>query len=218
MASDWRTDERDAALRSLLVERADAARPRRRRAGARPTAVDPGRVRMAVVTGAVLAAVIAVSAAVLSTTGSPSPVAPAGQSSSAPSPTPTRTPTPSRTSTPVASATPEAPLIAKRGAQVRTRAELHAAVQSDPILRGNAIWEEQAWIKIGCMAEQGFLYDPVAEMRGGEAASRDDGLTAQQEAAFEVAMYGPDTSGPYDWRTAGCNGLAVHETGQDHAN
>ena len=75
---------------------------------------------------------------------------------------------------------------------MRSRPELHAFVEADPILQGDAVWEEQAWLKIGCMAEAGFLYDPVTETSRGESGGEDDGLTASEAAAFEVAMYGPE--------------------------
>ncbi len=219
MSSDQQMSARDAALRRLLVERADADG---RRQGARNTSTPPsfvrapGRFRVAAVTGAVLVAVVAGSALVLDAVHVP----PSGTSPSRVAPVPARSTAapPTRTPPPDASAPSVAGLIAKRGAQPRTRAQLHAFVQADPVLAGNSIWEEQAWLKIGCMAEEGFLYDPITEADRDGSSTGDDGLTPAQAVAFQVALYGPQTDEPYDWRTAGCDGLAVHETGQDHAN
>ncbi len=103
-------------------------------------------------------------------------------------------------------------LITPTGWHVITRAQLHAYVVASSF---SAVWEEQAWLDMQCMAKQGFVYDPTA--RGGEPGAS-SGLTAAQQDAYEVAMYGPRTDQPYDWRTAGCHGASVHETGMDDAN
>lgn len=111
------------------------------------------------------------------------------------------------------------PLVATTGAQVRTRAELHAWVRTrswalqDPA--NAAVWEQQAWLDIGCMARAGFLYDPITNA---EQDAEGVGLTDAQRAAYAAALYGPPTSAPYDWRTAGCHGRSVHLTGQDDAH
>lgn len=68
-----------------------------------------------------------------------------------------------------------------------------------------------------CMADHGFLYDPEFVLSAGLAAQH-AGLTDAQYAAFQVALTGPGAPGPYDWRTAGCQGRSVHLTGQDAAD
>ena len=64
------------------------------------------------------------------------------------------------------------------------------------------------------MAQHGFLYDPIQQYTGDLRAGH-SGMSAADEAAYRVAEWGPASSGAYDWHTAGCDGLAVHETGMD---
>lgn len=253
MASRTTTDDRDAALRELLVARVEASRAPGTRSAA-PGPREPGRRDVAWVTGVVATAVVVGTVAVL-TVPRPEPTAPAGltmnrtsipttASPTAPPPS-TATPAPAEATTPPptavaptpppatptdratattapSTAAPGGTLIARTGWHVITRAELHAYVSSSPIFADDAanaaVWEEQAWLDIGCMADKGYVYDPIAEHRDGEAGSASDGLTAAQRAGYAVAMYGPETDAPYDWRTAGCHGLSVHETGMDDAH
>jgi hypothetical protein len=81
-----------------------------------------------------------------------------------------------------------------------------------------AIWEEQAWLDKQCMATKGYLFDPISQANETATSVADSGLTAEQLQGYQDAMYGPQTDAPYDWRTAGCHGISVHETGQDNAH
>lgn len=118
---------------------------------------------------------------------------------------------------PATTATPSsspAQLIGPAGAQRRTAAEIRAWGKARGL---SAVMIEQMVLETGCMAAAGFRLDPIfdatADLRSGHR-----GMTPEQEHAYDVAEFGPSTSKPYDWRTAGCVGRAVHETGQDHAN
>lgn len=108
------------------------------------------------------------------------------------------------------------PLIAPTGWADITRAQLHASYSFNgvkPADPGNAaISEQQQWLIKQCMAQRGFLYDPIADTDDIQT------LPARERAAFYVTEYGPVSSGPYDWHTAGCHGRAVHLTGQDGAH
>ena len=114
---------------------------------------------------------------------------------------------------PTPSAPYDGPLIAPFGSSDITRAQLHAAVIAKPWYaddpQNSAIWERQQWITKQCMAKRGFLYDPILETI--DVTS----LTLAQQKAMAVALGGPRTDAPYNWRTAGCVGLAVHLTGMD---
>jgi hypothetical protein len=114
------------------------------------------------------------------------------------------------------------PLIAPRGAHQITRRQLHSWVVSRPFAgedpENDAIWEQQQWLDIQCMAGKGFLDDPTNPSVESHPVSTADGLTAKQAHAYVVAMDGPETDAPYDWRTAGCHGRSVHVTGQDNAH
>ncbi|GAA2750080.1 hypothetical protein [Amnibacterium kyonggiense] len=238
MASDL--SERRAALRALLVEQAVATeRPRMRTHDA-----EPGRFRMAVVTGAVAVAVVAATAVALQLPGGAFRGAPVGgtrpvpatstavpttsppETTSTPAttppvadPTPTNAPTsdaPVPTGTPTAPSTPPATLITPTGFQRISRAQLHAFVVGLGSSGNDAVWEEQNWLDIQCMADHGFVYDPIADYR--DPLGWKKGLTTAQQQAYDAALFGPPQSGAYDWRTAGCHGLSVHETGQDNAN
>lgn len=116
---------------------------------------------------------------------------------------------------PSPSATSTGPLVGPPGAKVRTEAEIRAWEAA----RGSSdITTEQAVITTRCMAEHGYRYDPVYESTADLTAAYHDGLPVDVDMAYLAAEYGPKTSAAYDWRTAGCAGLAVHQTGQDHAN
>ncbi|GAA4736189.1 hypothetical protein GCM10025783_02850 [Amnibacterium soli] len=161
-------------------------------------------------------------------TPTPPPTTSAPPTSAPPAPT-TRTTTAPPTAPPPTSAPPVAPtesattpptpasssgLIGATGARQRSDAELRAWGAS---LGNGDIWIEQLVLDTHCMAEHGFIYDAQFEYSASLAAQR-AGMTDAQYAAYQVAMDGPPRSGPYDWRTAGCHGLSVHVTGQDHAN
>lgn len=121
--------------------------------------------------------------------------------------------------TPAPAPTYEGPLIAPAGSRQITRGDLHAWAASRPFSgqdpANDAVWEQQQWLDIRCMARKGFLEDPTNPSLQEHEVSADDGLTQQQADAYSVAMYGPPTDAPYDWRTAGCHGRSVHLTGQD---
>ena len=217
MASEASTTARDAALRQLLVDqvngetRTSVTRPHPGSTGG--PVPERRRLRATLVTGLVSTAVIAssVAALVLSAVPRDAPAErlrqgarPDGITSSSPSP--------SRTTK----------LIGHAGWREVTRAQLHeyvstsATLQRDP---ANAeIWEEQAWLDIRCMASQGYLYDPIRDAQDEGRTAGDGGLTTQQLRGFNTALWGPPSDGPYDWRTAGCHGRSVHETGQDNAH
>lgn len=110
---------------------------------------------------------------------------------------------------PEPSATYTGPLIAPSGASDITRAQLHVSAIRDGDSENARIWERQQWLIKQCMARRGFLYDPLSETVDIRSLPRDE------QKAMQVAAGGPRTDGPYDWRTAGCHGLAVHLTGQD---
>jgi hypothetical protein len=78
----------------------------------------------------------------------------------------------------------------------------------------------QAIIVRDCMAEKGFLWDPIPFGSAGGRFSgwAGRGLTPEQEAAYRLALGGENDDVPYNWRDAGCDGRAVHETGQDNAH
>jgi hypothetical protein len=122
----------------------------------------------------------------------------------APSPSPADV-TPSAPSglTPISDA-PYRPLVA--GEPLVTRADLEAASpldQGDPL---REIWITQSQIKVQCMADAGWYFDP----RSHGPLPQGDGF---------AALYGSTGAGDaYRWQDAGCDGRAVHETGQDDAN
>lgn len=93
-------------------------------------------------------------------------------------------------------------------------------LQEDPA--NAAIWEEQAWLDMQCMAGKGYLYDPLAEQtdeaRHNPGERTDTGLTKQQQRGYQLAFWGKNTVVPYDWHDAGCHGRSVHLTGQDNAH
>lgn len=122
---------------------------------------------------------------------------------------PPTTPTPTRTTTPPPPAS-SGGLIGATGAKERSEAELRAWGKSTG---ADAIWIDQIVLDTQCMADHGFIDDP--ELTYSAPASDRVGLTDAQYAAYEVALYGPKTDAPYDWRTAGCHGRSVHLTGQD---
>lgn len=152
-------------------------------------------------------------AAAESRSAAPATPSPAATPSDAPTPaaSPTTTVTTPPPSQPVATTPPSrsATLIGPGGAVRRT----DAGIRAYGAARGfSADWAEEGILDRDCMAAQGFLYDPV---QGGTTPG---GMAASDAAAYEVALYGPKTDAPYDWRTAGCHGRSVHLTGQDHAN
>ena len=151
-----------------------------------------------------------------STSASATPAPSATAATTFPSPTGAPTPStpPPSTATPSTpatepSTTPAGGLVAPAGAVQRTDAEIRAYAAG----RGfTDVWAQQGILDRDCMAEHGFLYDPE------QGLATPSGLTAADRTAYEVALLGPSTSAPYDWRTAGCHGASVHETGQDNVN
>ncbi|MGN6741723.1 MAG: hypothetical protein ACTHJL_00295 [Amnibacterium sp.] len=207
--------DRTTALRALLVEQvATSGPPDRRAAAASPRRPEPGRFQLAIVSGVVAVVVVAASVAAMTLSRPPS-VAPADHSRAVATAAPTAGPS----ETPTATPTPARVLVAPDGWRLRTRAELHDFVQHSPTLQQDpanaAIWEQETWTDIECMAAKGYVYDPIAEQQG---RTPDRGLTADQLKAFDERLWGPPSSAPYDWRTAGCHGRSVHLAGQDHAN
>ncbi|HEY8318896.1 MAG TPA: hypothetical protein VIG76_08700 [Amnibacterium sp.] len=240
MASEPVTTDRDAALRRLLIDRVEATAVPNRTSTARSTSRHP--LGTGLVTAFVSIAVVAVSATAL-VLGEAPHTAPAGapKHGTGPdtglttpvtsSPTPTTpdpspspvAPSPAQTTTapdPAPSGTTQ--LITHAGWHDITRDQLHSYVvatswgMGDPT--NGAIWEEQAWLDKQCMASKGYLFDPISVGRGTGTTYGDSGLTPEQLQGYQEAMYGPSTDAPYDWRTAGCHGLSVHETGQDNAH
>jgi hypothetical protein len=143
---------------------------------------------------------------------SPTSSAPTSRPASGTLPTSVPVPTGSPTSPAAATGGPSTPvsaLIAPAGAVRRSDAEIRA----DAAARGfTDVWAEQGILDRDCMADHGFLYDPEL----GLAAP--SGLSSSDRAAYEVALLGPASDAPYDWRTAGCHGASVHATGQDGAH
>jgi hypothetical protein len=118
-------------------------------------------------------------------------------------------------------------LITPAGWHAVSRTELHAFVQAKQISADDpanqAVWEQETWSDIRCMAGKGFVYDPVDQWSEDSTTSSTDpiglkSLTAAQQQAFSDALWGPPTDAAYDWQKAGCHGVSVHEAGQDHAN
>jgi hypothetical protein len=136
------------------------------------------------------------------------PTAPAtgAPPTSKPTSTPTA-PTPPSTAPPVSGGA----LVGPTGAQQRSSAAIRTWALS---LGYGDVWAEQAVLDASCMAGQGFLHDPEF-MRAAGVAEKHAGLSDAQYQAYQVALYGPETTAPYDWRTAGCHGRSVHLTGQD---
>ena len=160
-------------------------------------------------------------------TSTSSPAPPSSTPSPDPAPTTTRgTPAPTTQGSPAPTTpdTPPAPrLITPAGWHEVTRAELHAFVLAKQISSDDpanqAIWEQETWTDVRCMAAKGFVYDPVDQWN--EDSTTTTGvrsLTTDQQQAYDVALYGPPSVAPYDWRKAGCHGASVHLAGQDHAN
>lgn len=127
------------------------------------------------------------------------------------SPAASAPPTRSATPTPTPSTPTRSALIGPPTARFRTSAEITSWAEG---IGATSVWAEQRVIIAACMAQHGYLYDPIeeysADLRAGHS-----GMSAADEAAFDEAEHGPTSSGAYDWRTAGCDGLAVHETGMD---
>lgn len=135
--------------------------------------------------------------------GPPAAPVPTASSSTPVPPTPTATPS-----------TTGAALIGSPGARVRTEAEIRAWGASEGL---GDVMIEQDVIQSRCMQQHGFVYDPIYE-RTADLRAGHSGMTAAHEAAWDEALDGPETTAAYDWRTAGCRGLAVHQTGQDDAH
>lgn len=235
--------DRDAALRALLVDQVAASRVTERPTPASPArGREPGRFHLAMVTAGVAVLVVAASVTAITLSRPPSagPAAPTqtvatatpseapseastAVPTEAPSEAPTEAPTeaPSETATPAPSdtVTPSRPLITPTGWHLKTRSELHDWVMTLPWAgedpANTAIWEQENWTDIQCMAEHGFVFDPEGEQSSG---ANPPGLTADQQIAFNDALDGPRTDASYDWRTAGCHGRSVHLAGQDNAH
>ena len=214
MAHDLQRSERDAALRAVLVQRAKDSRPHHRSTISRGHETAASRLPI-LATLIVLVFVIALSAAAIAagqsriTAASEDLVSPApiGSEHLGPSPSPTPRSTTSR------------PLIAMDGARSLTRAQLHAWTLANSDGSANAaIGEQQDWLKVQCMAEQGYLYDPTFDGSQELELGKTWGLTPKQLKGYRTALWGLNlnSSKPYNWRTAGCDGQAVHLTGQDN--
>ncbi len=211
MAHDSQRSERDAALRAVLVQRANDSRSHRgTTTSGRETTAHRAPMLATVI---VLVVVIALSAAAIAAGQSRTTAASVGLASPAstgseplrPSPTP--------------SGTYSGPLIAMHGARSLTRAQLHAWTLANSQGSANAtIGEQQDWLKVQCMAAHGYLYDPTFDGSQGLELGKTWGLTAKQLQGYRSALWGQNlnSSKPYNWRTAGCWGEAVHLTGQDN--
>ena len=67
-----------------------------------------------------------------------------------------------------------------------------------------------------CMADAGFEY-LVPEVMEYGTETKPSGLSADQEAAWQLALWGDSGLGSaYRWEDAGCSGYATHATGQDN--
>lgn len=169
------------------------------------------RPQAVLVTGLVAAVVAGVSVAVVVNGPTQNEAGGTAVASTTPAAAPSTTPT----------STPDdpysGPLIAMDGAHSLTRAQLHAWA----VRRGDSattkIGEEQDWLTIQCMAAQGYLYDPTFEGVQGLERGKTWGLTPKQLLGYRTALWGTESSKPYNWRTAGCHGRSVHLTGQDDA-
>jgi hypothetical protein len=239
-----RTPDRifQAAARDLLLQRIEQQGRVDAHAALRPATPPPREwLRSAVATllvgGVVAAAWLAVAGL---QQGQPQPPRPVGAASTTrptppPSLAPTRGPTqivsapapvetPAPSDAPPPSGSPAVPaLITPAGWHEVTRPELHAWVlqrgisADDPA--NQAIWEQETWADIRCMAGKGYLYDPIDQADDDRTTGVGlSTLSAGQRNGFQVALDGPATDAPYDWRTAGCHGASVHAAGKDHAN
>lgn len=137
---------------------------------------------------------------------------------------PTPSPSPAATSTIAPAEIYDGPLIAPDGFLVHTDAEIEAVLRerapADLAAADIEIGIAQELIVRDCMAEAGFLWDPIAPNGGGSAKPSwfGRGLTPDEAAAYRLALGGENDDFPYNWRDAGCHGRAVHETGQDDAH
>lgn len=207
MVHDVGRSDRDAALRTLLVQRAKADRTgARRRAGG---AAEVRRRLPMVATAVVLLVVVALSAGAIAA-GRSTTMAATEHAASGP---------PAAPADPVPSNSTAGSLIAMDGARSLTRAQLHAWTLANRGASTDAvIGEEQDRLIIQCMAEHGYLYDPTFEGSQGLELGRTWGLTTKQLQGYREALWGSNLTAPtrpYDWRDAGCDGRAVHLTGQD---
>lgn len=95
--------------------------------------------------------------------------------------------------------------------------EYPASLTGDELANAK-LWVTQRIITAQCMAEKGFDYT----FKFHQETSPKDPQKAPYpvgSAGFE-ALYGtnPTDTGTYDWENAGCDGYAVHVTGQDGSN
>lgn len=213
MARDVQRSERDAALRAVLVQRAKDSRSRDRNTITRRRVTTTSRLPT-VATLLVLVFVIALSAAAIA--AGQSRTSAASEDLAAPAPTGSEhlrlSPSPPPRST------DSGQLIAMDGARALTRAQLHAWILANSDgSAGAAIGEQQEWLKVQCMAVHGYLYDPTFDGSQGLELGKRWGLTPKQLKGYRTTLWGLslNSSKPYDWRTAGCDGQAVHLTGQD---
>lgn len=239
-----RTPDRafQAAARDALIERIDrqpvAAGPATRDSSAPPPR-DWLRTGFAtlLVGGVVAAAWVVVAGVQQDRPDHPRPAAVASPSTARPTPPPTSTPMSTPTPDPSPSATgtadasppsvdpvPTTPaLITPAGWHRVTRAELHGFVLAQQISADDpanqAVWEQETWSDVLCMAGKGYVYDPVDQGRENLPAAQAglNSLTAEQRKDFDAALYGPPSDAPYAWDTAGCHGISVHEAGRDEA-
>lgn len=158
---------------------------------------------------------------------SPSTARPTAPATSAPAPDPS--PSPSATTNmsppPAEAATPTVPvLVTPAGWHQVTRAELHAYVLARGISADDpanqAVWEQETWSDVLCMAGKGYVYDPVDQGRENLPAAQAglNSLTPEQRKDFQAALWGPSSDAPYAWDAAGCHGVSVHEAGRDDAH
>lgn len=214
MAHDSHRSERDAALRAVLVQRANDSRSRRRSTISRGRDTTASRSPI-LATLIVLVFVIALSAASIAAGQSRITAASVDLASLAPTGSEHLSPSPSPTPRSIDSG----PLIAMDGARSLTRAQLHAwTLANSDGSASAAIGEQQDWLKIQCMAELGYLYDPTFDGSPGLELGKTWGLTLKQLEGYRTALWGlnSNSSTPDNWRTAGCDGEAVHLTGQDN--
>jgi hypothetical protein len=159
------------------------------------------------------------------TTGTPSASASARDDDATP---PATTPSPGATDEPSPAETGPDPsdfvpfadrLRAWRpGDHVITLEQIHAFYAVPGRLNdADPTWYQEKAIEAQCMAGKGWYYDPRSDWRL-DASHRNEPRPPVDPQA-QLALGGDTGAGDaYRWQDAGCDGLAVHETGNDHNN
>ena len=106
----------------------------------------------------------------------------------------------------------------RRGDHVVTLAQIDAFYAAPGRLHdADPTWYEEKAITAQCMADKGWYYDPRSDPKVDIAHRADPRPPLDPQA--QLALNGNTGGGDaYRWQDAGCYGLAVHETGNDHNN